>query len=738
MLPARPLRTIRRVLLAMLCAAIAIVLGGCQEKFAPSAELTDSTASVTFARDVAPIVFQKCATCHHPGEAAPFNLLTYDDVRRRAEQIVDVTQKRFMPPWLPTAGDFVGQRRLSDHELDVLKQWVADGTPRGDDSAMPAPPVFVEGWQTGKPDLILESPAYTLKSTERDVFRNFVIPIHLDSPRWVQSIELRPENPRVMHHARLGVDSSNESIRRDAEDPEPGYAGMAWAQDPEGQLVVWAPGMIASPGTPGIAWRLFPNTCLVLHTHMQPSGKPEIVKFRIGIHFATEAPTQHPAMLRIGSCAIDIPAGEQHHVVTDEYTLPIDLDVQTIFPHAHSLCQEVHVVAELPDGSSKPLITIDHFDENWHDLYRFRQPVRLPRGTRLLTTFAYDNTDKNVRNRNHPARRVVYGSNANDEMEDVYLQVTPVHPEQREVLMENHKHYDLQSQIAGYIKSLEMYPDNTYSQEGLASAYVGLGDPSKAVDILQHRLQTGPLEVFPVVSLGMALLATGNSTQAEKELRQATTIDAKYPLAWLGLGKALAAEKENEQARQAFRQAVELAPVMVDARLNLADLLVKEGHFDEALKECIAAASDSPEMANVYLKLAEISAKQKNYDASLDYCKQARQFAPYTHPPKVLLAVYCSANGDHELALQMLRKARRRAQLSCHSAHVGPIGCSAAAMGRGPPKLCHCRRIAHSRKLARKPPQAILNPASFRALSFGSTAPRYRPGARCPGTMGAS
>ncbi len=351
--------------------------------------------------------------------------------------------------------------------------------PRGDNSAMPESPVFVEGWQTGKPDLILESPAYSLKSTERDVFRNFVIPIHLDSPRWVQSIELRPDNPRVTHHARLGVDSSNESIRRDAEDPEPGYFGMAWAQDPEGQLVVWAPGMIASPGTPGIAWRLYPNTCLVLHTHMQPSGKLETVKFRIGIHFAAEPPTQHPAMLRIGSCAIDIPAGEQHHAVTDEYTLPIDVDVQTIFPHAHSLCQEVHVTAELPDGSSKSLISIDHFDENWHDLYRYRQPVRLPSGTRLVSTFAYDNTDQNVRNRNHPARRVVYGSNANDEMEDVYLQITPVHPEQREVLMEDYKRYEQRSQIAGYNKSLEMYPDNTFSQEGLASAYVGWAIPPK-------------------------------------------------------------------------------------------------------------------------------------------------------------------------------------------------------------------------------------------------------------------
>ena len=344
------------------------------------------TEEFTFAHDIAPIVFSKCSSCHHPGEAAPFSLLTYDDVRRRARQIVEVTQKRLMPPWLPKEGhgDFVGARRLSDRELQTLKMWVETGTPAGDESKMPAPPVIADGWQTGPPDLVLESPAYLLSSQERDVFRNFVVPVPLESPRWVQSIELRPDNPRVTHHARLGVDSSNESARRDVGGTEPGYAGMAWAQDPDGQLVIWAPGLVASPGTAGVAWRLFLKTCLVLHTHMQPSGKSEVVKFRIGIHFAKEPPTQHPAMLRIGSCAIDIPAGEKRHVVTDQYTLPIDVDVQTIFPHAHSLCRELYIAAERSDGSREPLISIEHFDENWHDSYRYRRPVRLPRGTRLF------------------------------------------------------------------------------------------------------------------------------------------------------------------------------------------------------------------------------------------------------------------------------------------------------------------------------------------------------------------
>jgi tetratricopeptide (TPR) repeat protein len=621
----------------------------------------DDTGPITFARHVAPIVFAKCSSCHLPGEAAPFSLLTYDDVRRRSRQIVDVTRKRFMPPWLPTEGhgDFVGSRRLTDQELQTLEQWVESGSPLGDESELAAAPAFTDGWQTGPPDLVLETPPYTLASQDRDVFRNFVVQIHLESPRWVQSIEIRPCNPRVTHHARLGVDSSNESARREGEDDQPGYSGMAWGQDPDGQLVIWAPGLVASPGTPGVAWRLHPQTSLVLHTHMQPSGKPEVVQFRIGIHFAKDPPEQHPAMLRIGTCDIDIPAGVRHHTVHDEYVLPVDVDVHTIFPHAHSLCRELHVVAERPDGSHEPLISIDHFDENWHDSYRYRRSVRLPRGTRLITTFAYDNSDDNPRNRHRPARRVVYGSNADDEMADVYLQVTAVHPDQRAVLMEHYKQYEMRSQVAGYRRSLELHPDDPWSQEGLASCYVGLGEPGKAVPILEQRLKAGPKAVFPVVSLGMVLLAAGDSVRAEEQLRRAIAIDGEYGLAWLGLGKALAAQKKTEPAEQAFRRAVELSPGSWEARLSVADFLIQRGELEKAKEICSAAANASPDIANVYLKLAEISAKQRNWAESLGYCSTAHRLAPYTHPHKVLLALYCVANGDQEGGVSLLLEARR-------------------------------------------------------------------------------
>jgi tetratricopeptide (TPR) repeat protein len=649
-----------RVLVATACAALAASLCWYFGKAASPAALPVRTGPVTFAHDVAPIVFAKCAPCHHPGESAPFSLLTYDDVRRRSRQIVDVTQKRFMPPWLPRPGhgEFANSRRLSDDELQTLAEWVDAGSPLGDAAELPAAPVFADGWQTGPPDLVLETPDYRLASAGRDVFRNFVVPIRLDGPRWVRSIEIRPCNPRVTHHARLGVDRSNESSRRDREDGQPGYDGMAWGQDPDGQLVIWAPGLVPSTGTPGVAWRLYPQTNLVLHTHMQPSGKPEVVKFRVGIRFADGPPERHPAMLRIGSCDIDIPAGTRHHTVTGDYVLPIDVDVHTIFPHAHSLCRELHVVAERPEGATEPLISIDRFDENWHDSYRYANPVRLPRGTRLVSTFVYDNSDDNLHNRHRPARRTVYGSNADDEMADVYLQVTAVEPDQRAVLMEHYKRYELLSQLLGYRRTLEVHSDDPWSLEGLASCHVGLGEPAKAAPILERRLTIGPKAVFPVVSLGMALLAAGDVARAEERLRQAVAMDGEYALAWLGLGKALAAQKKAEPAEQAFRRAAKLSPSTWEARLSLADLLITRGELPKAKEVCSAAANDSPDVPNVALKLAEISAKTQNWDESLRYCEAARRLAPYTHPPKVLLAVFCIANGDPARGLRFLQEAR--------------------------------------------------------------------------------
>lgn len=614
---------------------------------------------VTFTRDVAPILFAKCATCHRPGEAAPFSLLKYQDAQRRAGQIAEVTQKRFMPPWPPHAGhgEFVGERRLSQDEIATLTAWAAAGAPEGDAADLPAAPEFGDGWQLGTPDLELSIPSYELAAAGGDRFRNFVLPIAVDGPRWVKAIELRPTNPRAVHHARLGIDTSYESVRRDAADAEPGYEGMAWGADPDGQLVTWVPGMTAHSGLEGTAWLLQPQACLVLHTHLQPTGKREPIGFRVGLHFAEGPPTVRPVILRIGSRDIDIPAGEANHRVVDEFVLPVDVDVHSIFPHAHSLCKEVRVSVKSPDGAERPLLWIEHFDENWHDQFRYVAPLRLPEGTKLVTEFVYDNTDANVRNRRHPPERTVYGSNAVDEMQDVYLQVTPVRADQRAALLEDFEQAEQRSKLVGFRKTLEAYPEDPWSREGLAAAYLAIGQPPEAVRQIEARIQLGSPEVHTSAILGMAKLAAGDAAGAEASERQALAMDAKYPLAWLGLGKSLAAQGKLDAADDAFRHAFELAPMLTEALLSRADLLLKQRQLTEAAGACEAAIAASPDSPNAFLKLAEIRCREGRLEESLQLLEQARRLAPYTHPPKVLLAVYLFQNGQAGRAKELLAEA---------------------------------------------------------------------------------
>jgi tetratricopeptide (TPR) repeat protein len=317
----------------------------------------------------------------------------------------------------------------------------------------------------------------------------------------------------------------------------------------------------------------------------------------------------------------------------------------------------VRAEATLPDGATTPLIWIKDFDENWHDNYRYVEPVRLPAGTKLVSMFAYDNTQANIRNRNHPPRRVVYGSNVADEMADVYLQVTTVRPDQRAVLMEHFEQQELRSQIVGFGRTLETYPRDPWSREGLAACHLALGDPAKAIRLLEERLSIGELAVHVVVSLGLAYQKAGDNTRAEELCRQALSMDAEYSLAWLGLGRALDAMSDADEAADAYRHAIELAPALTDAYMGLADNGFRQDKFDEAAAACEAAIEISPDNANVHLKLAEIRARQKRFDDSLRHLEAARQIAPYTHPPKVLLAVYTFQNGDRQRAKKLLAEA---------------------------------------------------------------------------------
>ena len=228
---------------------------------------------VTFASDVAPIIFDRCGECHRPGGSAPFSLLTYSAVRQRAAQIAAVTKSRFMPPWKsePGYGEFIGQRPLADAEISAIQRWVEGGTLEGDPRDLPAQPRWIEGWQLGKPDLIVTlSKPYTLQAEGTDVFHVFVIPLPVSATRFVRGLEFRPGNPKVVHHANIRIDRTPRSRQLDEQDPAPGYDGLIArsAVYPDGHFLGWTPGQIAPLLPKGLAWRLDQGTNLVVQLHM--------------------------------------------------------------------------------------------------------------------------------------------------------------------------------------------------------------------------------------------------------------------------------------------------------------------------------------------------------------------------------------------------------------------------------------------------------------------------------------
>jgi len=343
-------------------------------------------SAVTFSRDVAPILFQNCGICHHPGGPAPFSLLTYPDARQHATQIAAATKSRYMPPWKSQPGlvQFVGQRHLTNEEIGTIEKWVAGGTLEGEGA--PAAPEWTEGWQLGKPDLVVSLPQpYTLPAEGVDVSRVFVLPVPLNAMRYVKGLEFRPGNSRVVHHANIRIDRTRASRRLDEADPVPGYDGLILrsATFPDGYFLGWTPGQISPLLPKGLAWRLDSGADLVVEIHMQPSGRPEAVNPAIGLYFTDDPPARTPVMLRLGRQNIDIAPGDSHYVEEDSFVLPVDVDLQALQPHAHHRAREVTGLATFPDGTSRWLIKIDAWDFRWQHVYRLASPMFLPRGTTI-------------------------------------------------------------------------------------------------------------------------------------------------------------------------------------------------------------------------------------------------------------------------------------------------------------------------------------------------------------------
>jgi len=385
-------------------------------------------STTTFTKDVAPVVFAHCASCHRPGEAAPFSLLEYGDLKKRSKQLLEVVESRRMPPWKPLEGhgDFVGERRMKPEEIATIKTWVDQGCAEGDAKDLPPLPKFPEGWALGEPDLVVTMPeAYTVPAEGKDILRAFVLPLGLTEDKYVRAVQFRPSNARLVHHALFFTDPTKESRQKEAADPEPGFDGrqLPFGAVIGGTLASWNPGAVSKFYPDGMAKELKKTSDLVMQVHFNPMGKAVQEKSQVGFWFTKEPPRRMVVPLPMFNMKVDLPPGEKDLSIRDRYILPVDVDLIGIIPHAHYLGRECKVWAKAPDGKETPLIWIKDWDFDWQEQYRYKEMIRLTAGTEINMVWIYDNTSGNPRNPANPPVRVRYGEASKDEMATVGLQV---------------------------------------------------------------------------------------------------------------------------------------------------------------------------------------------------------------------------------------------------------------------------------------------------------------------------
>lgn len=548
---------------------------------------------VTFNRDIAPIIFHSCASCHRPGESAPFSLLTYDDVKKHGRQIAGLTRTRNMPPWLPAPQDlkFADEMRLPQRHIDLIQKWVDEGLVEGAAADLHPMPKFSSDWQLGTPDLILtaEKPI-VLSAQGTETYWNFIFRLPIQETKWVKAVEIRPGDKRYVHHANILVDRYRSMREREVE-PGEGFGGMeirieSQAFDPDSHLLFWKPGTVPYVEPEGMALRLDKGTDLILNVHLQPSGKTETIQPSIGLYFTSTPATKKPMLLQLeDDIQLDIPAGDKNFVVTDEFVLPSDVELLAIYPHAHYLGKDIQASALLPDGSKKNLIHIPDWNLSWQAVYRYEHPVFLPRGTTVALRYVYDNSKDNPSNPNQPPGRVRSGNRSSDEMCHLWLQVLPVNfnpdaGDPRMVLQEALARHDA-----------EKNPEDFEAHYNLGAMLQVKGQLRDAVREYQTALRLSPNDATVNNAMGSVLLAIGLGDDAKPYLLTALKARPDYFEAHYNLGNLLVSRDDFQNAAAQFRLALQTRPDDANAEANLGsamgemgDLAGAKAHFERALQ----------------------------------------------------------------------------------------------------------------------------------------------------------
>jgi len=468
--------------------------------------------------------------------------------------------------------------------------WAGQGTPEGDPRDLPQPPQWTSDWELGPPDLVITLPAYQLRAGGSDMFRNFVVPAGFAGTKYVRAWQFRPGN-RVVHHATIQMDTTGLSRRLDAGDDSPGYEGVValTARAPDGFFLDWAPGHRPATAVEGTAWPLDGASDLVVMLHLKPSGKPETVQVSLGLYFSDTPPTRLPVMLRLTRQDLDIAAGDRSYETSDSYTLPVDIVVHTVQPHAHYLGRRFDGTARLPDGRSVPLIQILDWNFNWQDVYHYQEPMALPAGTRISMRIVYDNSDGNPRNPHRPPRHVAYGQQTDDEMAELWFQVLTRNEVDRVALVKDLRGRVLQEEIKGRRAMLTREPANAALRDDLLVMLTEAGRFAEAADEAGRSAVLQPASAAAQYNLGTALMAVGRMEEAKASFEKAIAIDPDHVAALYNLAQVIDISERTLAIRH-LRHVLELRPGWAPAQSSLAWYLAR-GDADERIEALAMARS---------------------------------------------------------------------------------------------------------------------------------------------------
>ena len=389
---------------------------------------------VTYHADVAPIIHENCTECHRSGEIGPMPFTSFQEVSAYGEFIEFVTSTGYMPPWTPDANysHFVGERVLSAEDIETLSAWVDAGKPEGDPADNPGLPNFPQGSQVGTPDLILSMPEPYLHTGDMtDQYQVFILPTEFETDMTVRSLEVRPQNGAIAHHAILGLDTEGIAAQMDAQDPDLGYESFGdFGFDAYSSFFGgWVPGTLPVVYPEGIGRVIPAGSDLLIQMHYGPYSVDELDQTELNVFF-TEAPVEREVETGIMgpwnlSEPFFIPAN-QVKVFHGEYPVWNDISLINIVPHCHLIGVSWEVFATSADGNDTiPLISIPEWDFNWQGFFTFPTLTKIPAGYTIEAIAAYDNTADNPFNPSSPPQNVVYGDNTEDEMFFVFVDYVP-------------------------------------------------------------------------------------------------------------------------------------------------------------------------------------------------------------------------------------------------------------------------------------------------------------------------